>query len=93
VSKSASKPARWALQDAKNRLSEVVDAAVRGQPQIVTRRGIETAVVISHEAYEQITGARARAMPALTDYLLAMPTARGADPFERIALAPRDSEW
>ena len=29
----------WSLQDAKNRFSAVVDAAVGGDPQRVTRRG------------------------------------------------------
>lgn len=29
----------WTLQDAKNRFSAVVDAALAGQPQQVTRRG------------------------------------------------------
>jgi antitoxin Phd len=31
--------ATWSLQDAKNRFSAVVDAAARGEPQMVTRRG------------------------------------------------------
>ena len=29
----------WTLQDAKNRLSAVVNAALEGAPQTVTRRG------------------------------------------------------
>ena len=41
----------WKLQDAKNRFSEVVNEAVRSGPQIVTRRGKETAVVLSMESY------------------------------------------
>jgi prevent-host-death family protein len=45
-SRSRNAAARWALQDAKNRFSEVVDAALEGQPQIVTRRGVEAAVII-----------------------------------------------
>jgi prevent-host-death family protein len=48
----------WALQDAKNRLSEVVNAAVRGEPQIVTRRGVETAVIISRDEFERVRGGR-----------------------------------
>jgi antitoxin Phd len=40
-------PRSWQLQDAKNRLSEVVDQAARSGPQIITRRGVETAVVVS----------------------------------------------
>ena len=45
----------WALQDAKNRLSEVVNNAVREGPQTITRRGKETAVVISMEDFQQLT--------------------------------------
>lgn len=84
---------RWALHDAKNKLSEVVDAAARGEPQVVTRRGVETAVVISYAEYERITAARSRQMPSFAEYLLAMPTARGAaGAIERIELPPRDED-
>ena len=85
--------ARWALQDAKNKLSEVVDAAARGQPQVVTRRGVETAVVISYREYERITAGRRGETPTLAAYLLAMPTApSSAGAIERIRLDARDRE-
>lgn len=90
-SRRASSPARWALQDAKNKLSEVVRAAARGRPQIVTRRGIETAVVISYSEYRRIAAARRRRRPSLAEYLLEMPTAMGAPgAMERIELQVRD---
>lgn len=38
---------KWQLQEAKNRLSEVVDLALTEGPQIVTRHGKEVAVVVS----------------------------------------------
>ena len=47
----------WALQDAKNRLSEVVDHAIRKGPQTITRRGKETAVVVSVEDFQKLTAA------------------------------------
>jgi prevent-host-death family protein len=81
---------RWALQDAKNKLSEVVNAAERGEPQIVTRRGVETAVIISHEEFERATGGRASAHGSLAACLLAMPTSELASAFDRIDLPPRD---
>jgi prevent-host-death family protein len=40
-------PRSWQLQEAKNRLSEVVDEAARNGPQVITRRGIDAAVVVS----------------------------------------------
>ena len=42
----------WALQDAKNKFSAVVDRACQVEPQIVTRRGAPVAVLISYEAYK-----------------------------------------
>ena len=42
----------WALQDAKNRFSEVVNHALKEGPQIVTRRGAETAVLLSMRDYQ-----------------------------------------
>ena len=45
----------WQIQDAKNRLSEVVDRVVGQGPQVITRRGVETAVVLSVEEYRRIT--------------------------------------
>lgn len=43
----------WQLQDAKNKLSEVVDTSIRKGPQIISRRGHNTAVVISYEDYQK----------------------------------------
>jgi antitoxin Phd len=82
-------PSRWALQDAKNRLSEVVDAALRGHPQVVTRRGIETAVIISHDDYARMTAAGSGHRPSLAEYLVNGPTVDGGEAFERINLRPR----
>ena len=45
----------WALQDAKNRLSELVDRAIEEGPQTITRRGRETAVVVSVSDYKRLT--------------------------------------
>jgi len=45
----------WQLQEAKNRFSEVVEAALRHGPQVVTRRGIETVIVLSYAEYRTLT--------------------------------------
>ena len=45
----------WALQDAKNRFSELVAQALHDGPQLVTRRGKETVVVMSVEAFHKLT--------------------------------------
>ena len=44
----------WALQDAKNKFSEVVDRAVAEGPQTITRRGRETAVVVSMRDFKRL---------------------------------------
>ncbi len=44
----------WQLQDAKNRFSQVVEQAIREGPQIITRHGVETAVVLSYEEYRRM---------------------------------------
>lgn len=43
----------WQLQEAKNKLSEVVKAAEHKGPQVITVRGKETAVVLSMRDYEK----------------------------------------
>lgn len=44
----------WQLQDAKNRFSEIVNKALRDGPQIVTRRGKKTVVIMSVEQYQSL---------------------------------------
>ncbi len=65
------RPKSWQLQDAKNRFSEVVEEARRSGPQIVTRRGIETAMVVSFEDW-----ALARPRSRLIDVLRRAPRIR-----------------
>ena len=44
----------WQLQDAKNRFSEVVKKALVNGPQIVTKRGVETVIVLSVKEYRKL---------------------------------------
>jgi prevent-host-death family protein len=46
---------KWQLQDAKNRLSEVVRKATAEGPQIITLRGDDAVVVIAVEQYARLT--------------------------------------
>jgi antitoxin Phd len=45
---------RWQLQEAKNRFSAVVNEALSGDPQIITRHGEEVVVVLSLKEYRQL---------------------------------------
>ena len=74
----------WTLQDAKNRFSAVVDAASRGQPQKVTRRGKWVSVVLSAEDYERLQRLERLKAPSLGELLLQMP--QDGEPFGRLPL-------
>ncbi|MCL1857098.1 MAG: type II toxin-antitoxin system Phd/YefM family antitoxin [Kiritimatiellaeota bacterium] len=43
----------WALQDAKNRFSEVVETTLREGPQTVTRYGTPVVVIMAVKDYEK----------------------------------------
>jgi antitoxin Phd len=45
---------KWQLQDAKARFSELINQTLEHGPQVVTRRGIDTAVVISVEEWRRL---------------------------------------
>lgn len=58
----------WAVQEAKARFSEFLEASVEEGPQIVTKRGIETAVLVPIKEWRRLQqGAR----PTLKELLLA----------------------
>lgn len=59
---------KWPVQDAESRFSELLATALTEGPQIVTRRGVETAVLLPIEQWrrlEQMT------RPELKELLLA----------------------
>jgi prevent-host-death family protein len=45
----------WQIQEAKQKLSEVVDRAIDEGPQTITRRGVEVAVVVGVDEYRRWT--------------------------------------
>src|SRR5580692_7541066 len=85
----------WSQQDAKNKLSEVVDAAVHGLPQLVTRRGVKTAVVMSYRDYTRVATIVEAPRPSFEAFLGAIPKpgADSDDEFERIQIVPRDVDF
>jgi prevent-host-death family protein len=78
----------WSLQDAKNKFSAVVDEACQGKAQIVTRRGVPAAAVVSMADFEKLQQMEAQQLPCFTDLLLGMPADDGE--FERLLVALRD---
>jgi len=79
----------WTLQDAKNKFSTVVDAALAGKPQEVTRRGKPAVVVISTSEYDQLLAEGKRARGSFVDHLLAFP----AGDVERTKVEPRPVDF
>ena len=80
---------QWTLQDAKNKFSEVVNAACAGAPQVVTRRGRPTAVVLSMHDYENFLERSKAPVPSFAEFLLSMPSGEDAEeaaPRQEIAL-------
>ena len=68
----------WPVQDAKARFSELIEACIKEGPQIVTKRGSETAVLVPIEEWRRLTAA---ARASLKQLLL-------ADVARTAALAP-----
>jgi prevent-host-death family protein len=56
------------VQDAKARFSELLDMAIKKGPQVVTRRGVKTAVLVPIEEWERLQKA---ARLGLKEWLLA----------------------
>ena len=44
----------WQVYDAKARFSELLDAALQDGPQVVTRRGVETAVLVPIDEWKRL---------------------------------------
>jgi prevent-host-death family protein len=97
-------PTPWRLQDAKAQFSELVDNALRGVPQHVTRRGKQAVVVLSEQDFEALrhsAGSRAKPTMNLVEHLLAMPKepantmrrSRSSAEVPGLELLPRDIDF
>ena len=60
--------------EGKNKLSELVTNAAAGEPQVITKNGVETAVVISYREFRRLNAQQ----ESLVDFLLNSPL-RGAN--------------
>ena len=58
----------WKVQEAKARFSEFLEASREQGPQVVTRRGVEAAVLVSIETWRRL---EASDKPTLKEWLLA----------------------
>ena len=77
----------WALHDAKNRFSAVVNAALAGHPQRVTRRGQPAVVVLAVDEYERLCHLEQTHAPSFAELLLDIP--QDDREFHRLSLPAR----
>lgn len=61
----------WQIQDAKNKLSEVISRALKEGPQLITKHGEKTVVVISYAEYENLRKSQGK----LSEFFHASPLA------------------
>ena len=71
---------KWQVQEAKARFSELLDATLKKGPQIVTRRGVETAVLVPIDEWKRLQSA---GRLTLKDVLLAPKPKFDLDPVPR----------
>jgi len=57
----------WQVYDAKARFSEFLEATLKNGPQVITRRGVETAVLVPIDEWKRL---RDSARPNIKDILL-----------------------
>jgi len=84
----------WRLQDAKAQFSALVDSALRGVPQHVTRRGKDAVVVVSAQDYAQMQrqcSGDQSAPASLVAHLLAIP--KEATGVDRLTVEPRHIDF
>jgi prevent-host-death family protein len=60
----------WPLQEAKARLSELVDTTLKKGPQQISRRGKRAVVVVPADEWDRLTGAKRK---SVKDWLLGEP--------------------
>ena len=59
----------WQIQDAKNKLSELIARALKHGPQLITKHGEKTVVVISYAEYEKLRKSQGK----LSEFFRASP--------------------
>lgn len=67
----------WPVQDAKARFSELLEASITKGPQIVTRRGVEMAVLVPVDQWRRL---EETARPTLKELLLSPGDHSGTGP-------------
>jgi antitoxin Phd len=64
---------KWQLYEAKNKLSNIIDNAMHGKPQCITKRGDDAVMVIGMKDYQELQNRK----PAFNEFLLGGPKFEG----------------
>lgn len=65
--------AQWTFEDAENKLSEVINRACAGCPQMITKKSNESVVVLALDTYKQLLNHDIVRPVSFKDLLLSMP--------------------
>lgn len=85
TSQMATHGPEWPVADAKARFSEMIDRALSEGPQVVTRKGKRTVVVVPVEEWER----RSKRQGNLAEFFAASPLRGSELKTERAREAPR----
>ena len=76
----------WQLQEAKNKLSQVIDLAIKESPQLITKNGKAAVYIVSAETFQN------KAKPSIKSTLLSRPHKEITIEWERNRDTGRDIE-
>jgi prevent-host-death family protein len=69
----------WQWQEAQNKFSEFVDQAIKSGPQLITKRGVKSAILLSWAEYRRLTATQQK----LSVFFRESPLAEESLGFER----------
>lgn len=78
----------WTVAEAKARFSEVLDETLGSGPQVITRNGRETAVIVSADEWKRKT----KRVGTLVEFFQSSPLRGSGLRLERARLALRDAD-
>ena len=80
----------WTIQDARNKLNELVNSAESGEPQRVTRRGQPAVVILAAEDFDRLRNLEESNLPSFSGLFLEIP--QDDQEFDRPSITPRPQD-